>query len=271
MGDELSDKMYDLRMVIKKRDDMEQKCQSVDDIDTSDNVPPSLTQQTEILKQNEKRFDISKNNLKNGSIQSKRSKSNMVWKCVYCWKAHKGAVSTVSYLEEFNMLMGTSQSGQIRLVYLCDPGKVPPMEMVRDKKGESPHFPEFIKDKLNKTFNEIKEIESNNYPNTKYQDLNLLHEYQAVDIDANNDDNNFEENKIEEEAEEVMNEQNGHLVDVNKLENDNKTDDVWKGDDEDKVVEDKEEEQKQEETQDINDKLIDEVIKHENTSLADLL
>merc|ERR1712228_830816 len=249
MGDELSDKMYDLRMVIKKRDDMEQKCQSVDDIDTSDNVPPSLTQQTEILKQNEKRFDISKNNLKNGSIQSKRSKSNMVWKCVYCWKAHKGAVSTVSYLEEFNMLMGTSQSGQIRLVYLCDPGKVPPMEMVRDKKGESPHFPEFIKDKLNKTFNEIKEIESNNYPNTKYQDLNLLHEYQAVDIDANDD---FEENKIEEEAEEVMNEQNGHLADVNKLENDNKT-----TDDEDEVVEDKEEEQKQEETQDINDKLID--------------
>ena len=264
--DELSDKMYDLRMVIKKRDDMEQKCQKVE-IDTSDNVPPSLTQQTEILKQNDKKYDISKNNLKNGSISSKKSKTNMVWKCVYTWKAHKGAVTTVTYFEEYNMLMSTSQSGQIRLVYLCDPGKVPPMEKVRDKKGETPHFPEFIKDKFNKTFNEI-ELMNNNYPNTEYQDLNLLNVYQAADAI---DDGVIQESKIEEETEEEMNGQNGHL-DKEQLKNDNEVaDDMWGGDDENEVVVEDNEEKEEEETKQDNDKLIDDALKHENTSLADLL
>ena len=263
--DELSDKMYDLRMLIKKREkevkeerkkllEERKEREEIDDfdddlinevikdevdgeekeqkynpditdgnvlispkVDVSDKVPPSLTQHREILKQNERRYDISKNNLKNGSISSKKSKSNMVWKCVYTWKAHKGSVTTVSYYEDYNMLMSTSNSGQIRLVYLCDPGKVPPMEMVKPP-SDNVVFPDFIKDKLNKIFNEIQEIETNNYPNTQYQNLNLMEEYQhneAMD-DTPND------KKEEEEPEEEI------VIDHEKLEKYNAVaDDIW--------------------------------------------
>eukprot|EP01084_Bolivina_argentea_P282685 483932_1 len=163
-------------------------------IDVSDNVPPSLTQQKEVLKQHNRKYDISKNNLKNGSIRSKKSKTNKIWKCIYCWKAHKGAVTTLTYNESYNMLMSTSDSGQMRLVYLCDPGKVPPMEMVKNN-DKSEAFPDFIKDKLNKIFNEIQEIQSNNYPNTEYVNLNLLNDYQDAEEEVVDND----EYKQEEE------------------------------------------------------------------------
>ena len=92
----------------------------------------------------------------------------------------------MSYLEDYNMLMSTSQSGQIRLVYLCDPGRVPPMEMVES--GASVQWPEFIKDKLCKIFNEIAAIESTSYPHTRYQNLNLWNEYQADNESVAGDD-----------------------------------------------------------------------------------
>merc|ERR1712176_1244645 len=77
--------------------------------------------------------------------------------------------------------------------------------------GHCPHFPEFIKDKLNKTFNEIQEIESNNYANTEYQELNLVDEYEKVDEDLDGgDDYQLEENKIEEEPEDLRIGQNGN-------------------------------------------------------------
>jgi len=271
--DELSDRMYENQRRVAAE---EQKVQRVEVVDTSDNVPPSLTQQSEILKQQEKRFDISKNNLKNGSIRSKKSQANMVWKCLYAWKAHKGSVTTVTYFEEFNMLMSTSQSGQIRLVYLCDPGKVPPIQMVRDRMGHSPHFPEFIKDKLNKTFNEIQEIESNNYANTEYQELNLVDEYEKVDEDLDcGDDYQLEENKIEEEPEDlrICQNGNGHLENE-QMDNVNvATDDFDDHDDlNGQVDEDQEEKEIIVETEE-SDKLIENVLHatHEHTSLENLL
>merc|ERR1712083_1036048 len=115
---------------------------------------------------------------------------------------------------------------------------------------------EFIKDKLNKTFNEI-ELRNGNYPNMEYQDLNLLDEYQAVE---ESDVVVLEENKIEEEPEEepedLRIENNGHL-DVKKVEKDDKsTDDLWSDEVVDVVHLDKEE--KEEEEKEENDKLIEE-------------
>eukprot|EP01083_Nonionella_stella_P069144 184150_1 len=113
--------------------------------------------------------DDKRHSMQNGSVASKKScHTNMVWKCVYTWKAHKGKINTIKYNEEYNMLMSTSDGGQIRLVYLCDPGQVPPMQMMHQKTTHKIHWPECLKDKLNKTFNEIQEIELNNYPNTQY-------------------------------------------------------------------------------------------------------
>jgi len=189
----------------------------------------------------------------------------MVWKCVYCWKAHKGAVTTISYYEQYNMLMSTSNSGQIRLVYLCDPGKVPPMEMVKTQSI----FPDFIKDKLCKIFNEIQEIENNNYSNTEYQNLNLLNEYQAGNDEViinNNDDNINDDNKEEEEPPEINEEE---LKIHNKV-----TDDIWNDNDQNN----KEDEEKDKTDIDTTNKikqdnhaLLDEVSQYENTSLDDLL
>merc|ERR1712129_127768 len=98
--------------------------------------------------------------------------------------------------------MSTSQSGQIRLVYLCDPGKVPPMQMVHSEA----EFPDFIRDKLNKTFNEIMEIENNNYPNTKYQDLNLVDEYLA-ETEAETKEADIEFTEHNEETDSLWQEQ----------------------------------------------------------------
>merc|ERR1712232_233410 len=134
--------------------------------------------------------------------------------------------------------------------------------MVRDRKGDCPHFPSSMKDKLNKTFNEIQEIENNNY-STEYQELDLADEYQAADEVL---DSNHEENKIEEEPEEDK--MNGHL-DEEELKKDNiQTDEMWKGDDHDDEYEEKiEEEEKEFVNSAENEKLIDAALRHENTSL----
>lgn len=336
-NDALSDKMYDLRMLIEKRN-LEQKQEELrgdvdfggingsnqrneispddDDADNHDDddddgggtaeekdtehdtvstaakiqsfiqsmmadydltVPPSLSQQMEFIKNMNKK-DISKNNLKNGSIQSKKSKSNMVWKCVYCWKAHKGAVSTVSYLEDYNMLMSTSHSGQIRLVYLCDPGKVPPMTMV----PSDAIWPDHIRDKICKIFNEIQAIESTSYPHTRYQNLNLWNEYQADNESVAGDDvGKLLEDENDGKEEEI------DYIDREQLEIHNKeTDDLWQDDDDDDGDDVNGYFMGKNDTQHTTDepvfngftpmsqdhaKLLDEASKYENASLDDLL
>merc|ERR1719356_1665314 len=88
-------------------------------------------------------------------------------------------------------------------------------------------WPDFIKDKLCKIFNEIQAIESTSYPHTQYQNLNLWNEYQVDNESVCGDDVgtglNEEDGKEEEEIDYIDREQ---LMVHNKV-----ADDLWNDDD----------------------------------------
>lgn len=154
---------------------------------SDDNVPITVTQ----LNMHQSKFnDLARNNVQNGSIRSCMC-NGRVWKCVCAWKVDRGEILGLQYFERCNLLMACSSTGRVHLCYMCDPGNIPVMQMVKELKngngdcvssvesfdevkddGVFDNMPIVIKDRLDKTFNEIQEIEKNQYGNGDEEEAN---------------------------------------------------------------------------------------------------